>query len=347
MSFLVELTHSPIDRFKAGNPTHCSDFNSLSKHLSSSPEAFNLCPDDGISNSNVCTDPIKTRAPADISYSVVPWKDIVIYILVQSKVVQTHSLLHWLQSFPEGEALTLAFVADHCAEEPCNDHVSALAAQVETAHKNRLKLTVRVVRALKDIDYGPARVACKALTGVRRLYEAFSDKKYFFKMNEDTVLFPQRLQQFLSTLHSVARADTDPLYFGSILHLFRGHTLCEDMGLEDNGSGNPTYPNKRGWLAGEPTCHAQGEAYGFNQVAMRFLANVTLCTHGMDLESMQEDVYFGWKLYRDLKVVPIHCGSFRPHGLSETVRAAKEHPSSLDLSVGSLISIGEFHKRIY
>jgi hypothetical protein len=328
---------------------HCADFTTLSAQLQaanggSKDEGFHFCPDDGISNSDMCTTPINMKAAADIKYASLPWEDIVVYILVQSKSVQTHSLLHWLGTIPENQVLNLAFVADYC-DSPCSDHVSGFADKIQAEFGKKLQLKLKVIRTLQGSDQGPARVACKALTGMRNLYAEFPASKYYVKLNEDTILFPSRLQQFLSTLDAVAYAEKDPLYFGSILHLYRGIPLCDNMGLDE--AGNPTYPNKKGQMAGDPVCNSQGEAYGFNNVAMKFFSNVSLCTHQMDLEAMQEDIYFGWKLFKDLRAVPIHCGAFRPHGLSETIKYTREHHDAIDLSAEHSISIGEYHKRIY
>jgi hypothetical protein len=49
-----------------------------------------------------------------------------------------------------------------------------------------------------------------------------------------------------------------------------------------------------------------------NNIAFKTFHNSTLYTMEMDLEFTDEDTYKAYRLYKDLRVQLIHCGSFRP-----------------------------------
>ncbi len=323
---------------------NCADFNELRSRSSlNGMEGAFQCPDDGISNSDYCTGKIHVRNTNDnIDRYLIDWNDIVIIFLVQSRQVQMHSLIWWIKRFPAHKTLNLVIIADYCPH-PCVDHVASFGDHLMASFNHTIKLNLQVVRGLQDIDHGVFRVACKTLTGFRKAYNLFPTKKYFFKINEDTVIFPDRFLNFVSSLNAATNAESEPLYFGSILHMNRGVPLCDEMGVVSLESREPTYPRKNGHLDGIPICHAQGDAgYGMNRLAMEFFSNVTLCTLNMDLESVQEDTYFGWKLFRDLNVVPIHCGAFRPSGLSDTV----SKKDTVNMRMSSLVTTGEFFKKL-
>jgi hypothetical protein len=153
-----------------------------------------------------------------------------------------------------------------------------------------------VVRAFANVDAGYFRLACKVLTGIHKIFDIFPTKKYYFKIDDDTVLFPGRLLRMINTLDSAAGSETTPLLFGTVLNDHKAFMLCEQHLF----------------------CVPQGGAgYGLNNAAMRAMTVKVynwLCTAEMDLEKVDEDGYVGYRLFRDNGTAMIHCGGLRPHG---------------------------------
>lgn len=254
--------------------------------------------------------------------AAVTWNDIVLYMIVSSKTIRRTVIDWWLQFVSKetlgNDHLTLILIADACdAGNSCQDAATALQSEISSVNK---LIDIYVVRGLLHIDTGYQRLACKLMTGIKEIFRLFPTKKYYFKMDDDTVLFPKRLLHFISALDRSTNSTGTPLYFGTVSHLSKSIPLCGELGWVVNskepGGGHVTYSQKNREVEGYSTCYAQGGAgYGLNNLAMKSLAATPPCTKDMDLESSSEDTYVGFALFRNLNTTLIHCGSFRPSGL--------------------------------
>src|SRR5207244_3686576 len=112
-------------------------------------------------------------------------------------------------------------------------------------------------------------------TGIKGILKLFPNKKYYFKMDDDTVLFPKRLLQFYRTLDKITNSSINPIYFGTVSHLHKGIPLCGEMGwvrdTKEPGGGHASYSSQSSTklVEGYATCYGQGGAgYGLNNIAM-------------------------------------------------------------------------------
>lgn len=166
----------------------------------------------------------------------------------------------------------IAVVADPCPNteggnfygvanmEDCDD---AAARVVKHLQSNFPLITAHIVR-VKKTDVGYNILSCKMRTGAMYVYKHFPQKKYYFKIDTDTIVFPRRFLQFLRTLSSVTEP-TSPVYFGTVVESGMGLLLC---GREWTHEGNVD----KGGL-----CYGQGGAgYGLNNVGMQVC--FTLCS---------------------------------------------------------------------
>jgi hypothetical protein len=60
-----------------------------------------------------------------------------------------------------------------------------------------------------------------------------------------------------------------------------------------------------------PLCHAQGGAYGLNNLAIKSFLNTPLCIPTMDCEVVGEDAYVGYKVYEASRGFVIQCEGFQ------------------------------------
>ena len=81
-------------------------------------------------------------------------------------------------------------------------------------------LNVSVVRVPTTPNSEYKRLVCKMTAGMKRVYELFPDKKFYVKIDDDTVLYPIRLMKLLRTTNLFYRVDDVPIYIGKCMKLF-------------------------------------------------------------------------------------------------------------------------------
>lgn len=218
-------------------------------------------------------------------------------------------VLQWWLPFvahdsPESH-MDFVIVGDACAggAETCDDR--AVQFQKELVEKGIKGIDAHIVRC-DETDNGYNLLSCKLRTGLKRIYELFPNKKYYFKVDTDTILLPRRFHNFLSTMEATMETEALPLYFGTVVESGMDMLLC---GRQWETEGNAP----KGGL-----CYGQGGAgYGFNNVAMKAMATqVPNCTSetpfakSFDGQS-PEDVFAALSMHRLFNISVIHCGGFR------------------------------------
>lgn len=278
----------------------CADFNhGVAGHLSHKFSHPLMCPQqDGIAGT-FCQDKFPVRNIEDITQSNLNWNEIAFYILIGPKS-SVDALMWWLQLLKE--PIDLVFVADACPTgETCSDGASAIVNKVSAQHATMVR--AKLVRALPG-DSGYSILSCKLRTGQKLVYNMFPDRKYYFKFDTDTILFPRRLMQFLNTIDSIAlHGHQSPLYFGTMVESGIPQLLCK----------HHTTGSK--WTFNEPNasiCYCQGGAgYGLSNVLMKHMANVPSCAATAPSD-LPEDLFTALEVYNNFNhTVPIHCGGFR------------------------------------
>ena len=158
----------------------------------------------------------------------------------------------------------IVVVADPCPSSTSNFYGTGNIEECIDAASKLLKLmaeqypliNAHLVRVRKS-DVGYNILSCKLRTGAMAIYKMLPQKSYYFKIDTDTIVFPRRFHQFLTTLTAVTEPST-PVYFGTEVESGMGLLLC---GREWTNQGDTT----KGGL-----CYAQGGAgYGLNNVAMQ------------------------------------------------------------------------------
>ena len=199
------------------------------------------------------------------------------------------------------EPIQVFFMADACPlglADVCPDLAWRAATEIQ---KENPLVTIQILRASpweKTYD----KLFCKVRTCFSKLYRQYPNKKYYFKIDTDTILLPLRFFQFVNTLMMIAEDVGYPHYFGTITESGSGRLLCGD---------------RPKWAALGPThkgglCFGQGGAgYGLNNQAMKLLtSNDTGCSRNTE-ELWPEDVYTALQLYRTANVTIMHCSGFR------------------------------------
>lgn len=301
------------------NLNNCYDFN---KGISNYANATNtlmsmyyMCPDyDGI-DSNACKYAIPTRTTY-IPKVTIQFSDIVIVMTIGGSKRDRDFVRHWwLDLIPKNVSLNIVLIADSCDRTndwlnntcPTTDPANIFRNDLYEKHiENDHNITIIRVQGISDVGY--FRLACKVLTGFQIIYELYPTKKYYFKIDDDAIVFPKRLLNFLNTLHTVAEPEK-PLYFGNIMNDHKHFLLCNDFSLNETNNGTvhkaPDIENMTG------ICYAQGGAYGLNNYALRNFQNTVLCTPDMDCEVSGEDAYVGFKIYRESRRFVIQCEGFQ------------------------------------
>ena len=299
----------------------CADFNygSSAGAMAGLENAF-ICPFDGLSQV-VCREKYPLKSSKDIKPEHVSLVDVLFYILVGPKS-KTDAFKWWLPLLKE--PVDILLIADACPDgkEECDDGVSELLRDLRTAtvsekldtgsgsgsiHPPKFHIT-----RVNPWDRGYDVLSCKTRTGQRHGLELFPDKKYYFKFDTDTLIFPGRLQHFLSTLHAVHIGSSNaykdiPIYFGAVQESGGSLLLCGNLPLTEH-SGDTS----KGGL-----CYGQGGAgYGLNKEGMRIASSVPLCTEeGNNNKETRdltpEDTQTALSLYNyGNKTNIIHCGGF-------------------------------------
>jgi hypothetical protein len=278
---------------------NCHDFNDIMA-VSRQNGSFYSCPKDGVR----CTKPFHRSSLIGTSSSsewknFVSWNDMLIMI-IYSTAKRNDVIYWWLNRFyplPRNH-LSLVIFANSChGNNPCVDAADKLKESLESRYSF---IQATVVRGLQH-DTGYLRLACKMLTCMLKTYNLFPNKKYYFKIDDDTVIVPHRLLQLVNSAHS-AISPQFPLYIGSILNDHRRFLLC-DVPAGDRSR--------------ERLCYAQGGGgYILNHAAFKLFNNTVPnwpCTKDMDLERSDEDAYIALRLHKEQNVTVVHCGGFIPH----------------------------------
>ena len=282
----------------------CADFNHVTTRLD---EAFNhtvidpyynhfyKCPHDGIADVTCkgdfpmrSADTIRRRPVSDVSI-----QDILFYMSYSAKSKGARSgglaLLDWWMAYfgrPQAN-VTFVIVADSCPDSDSDSCDDTAQHFLDALSVNHTYLDLSIVRALRSGDNGYSRLACKMVTGMIKIYRQYPDKIFYFKLDDDSVIFPHRLLRFIRTLDT-AVPRTYPIYFGTVLNDHKPYNLCGGAGI---GFPSPSCQIDANNSAGcTRLCYAQGGAgYGFNNLAFStFLYNRSHtdwpCRADMDLE---------------------------------------------------------------
>ena len=128
--------------------------------------------------------------------------------------------------------IIIIILLDACPgnQTTCHDNVYDLQAKLNGSHK---LLRSHIIRAHPS-DKGYKVLSCKLRTGMRKIYEQFPNRKYYFKIDTDTILFPRRFFSFLNTLEATTDSIKTPLYFGTIVESGMNLLLC-GRNWENNG----------------------------------------------------------------------------------------------------------------
>jgi hypothetical protein len=292
-------SHSLDDSYLVGK-AHCADFNhAVYKGSIAQLQHAYVCPAlDGIAGT-YCKDPFPTKNARDIFPSSLTWDDILFYILIGPRS-NVDPLRWWLQFVKD--KIDMVFVADACADgtTECADSAQNI---VDTIAKEYPLVHTHLQRALPG-DSGYNILSCKLRTGQKLIYTKFPDRKYYFKFDTDTILFPRRLLSFFHTIDAVAEnGHKSPLYFGTMVESGIPQLLCKH---HTHGSAW-TFPEKNASI-----CYCQGGAgYGLSNPVMRHMAAAPSCAIQAPSD-LPEDLYTALEVYNNFNhTVPIHCGGFR------------------------------------
>lgn len=281
---------------------HCADFNNAMRGATFSQlkRPF-VCPHDGIAG-KYCSDSFLTRPSRDVTQSNLLWQEVVFYVLIGPKS-NVDALLWWLQLVKE--PIDMVFVADACqngntvSDGVCTDAATAIVGRIAKEHTI---VRTHLVRSL-PADSGYSILSCKLRTGQKLVFNLFPDRKYYFKFDTDTILFPRRLMNFLNTIDSIAEFGyNSPLYFGTMVESGIPQLLCKHHSAGTNWK----------YLDGESICYCQGGAgYGLSHLLMKHMAGVKSCADSVPSD-LPEDLFTALEVYNNFNhTVPIHCGGFR------------------------------------
>lgn len=282
---------------------NCFDFNNAAAQaVHAGLTNVYSCPNDNIAERCNADHPLKQIW--EISESDLRFNDIVIYLAFSPKSVHREILIEWwLQFFSpakEDERLDIVLIGDACdgGDHDCTDFVTDFAKRLSSKHQH---VQAHVVRGLEH-DKGYGRLACKVVTGMIKVLDLFPSKRYYIKIDDDTVLIPRHLLNFLKTLDA-STPQSEPLYFGSLLSDHGNHILCDGHGVDYWNQTSDTITK---------LCYGQGGAgYGFNNLAFRGF-NTTVwnwpCTPDLDLEREDEDAYMAFRFFKEFKAKVVHCG---------------------------------------
>ena len=256
-----------------------------------------VCPQDGIAGTK-CNDelPLKpATAMHEVTNVTVPWNQIIIYVLLGPDFKGRERVFDWWLSlfhldFP-ADRLDFVIIGLSCpspVDRDCNDGSYQTFVRLNETYSTEF-LDIAFVRTRPQED-GLARLACKALFGMQHIALRYQTKQWFFKIDDDTLVFPNRLQLFISTV-SLVHQEGLPVYFGTILNDHRAFELCDGLASKDPPYG-PVYGEaQKDRQVSTDVCQAQGGAgYGYNRIALdRAFLNVSLCVPEMDLDFPDED----------------------------------------------------------
>jgi hypothetical protein len=312
----------------------CIDFN-VADHAGI--DNFFVCPSDGVAGV-ACQESYlakpqgaSSRVPANVQLN-----ETVIYVLLGPKS-KVDAFRWWLPLITQ--PVDIVLVMDACVENGVKRGNSSL----ELIHKHGLtqgnglstflecdnfvhKLIEELPKKVKKVvnfyaahvhpeDETYQKLSCKVGTAMKEIYRAFPEKRYYLKIDTDTIIFPGRLLHFLSSLESVHAGgvpdgtsptqSSHPIYFGTVVESGMNLLLCANH-REWKHYGNV----EKGGL-----CYAQGGAgYGLNNKAMAAIACSPSCSDParvtQDEFLANEDAWTGMSMQRLFNLSVIHCGAF-------------------------------------
>lgn len=318
----------------------CSDFNRLRYSADKVDIEYFRCPEDGVADV-ACQEPYPAKSRLDASLSAhVRLNETLIYVLLgpQSK---TDAFRWWLPLITE--RMDIVLVLDACEEYgvklpnstttlvhkdplgdgeklgtllPCDGFVLNMIDALPEKVKQRVNFYIVRVRP-EDETY--QKLSCKVSTAMKEIYKTFPEKRYYLKIDTDTIVFPGRLLHFLSSLESVHQGgvpdnvtpseSTHPIYYGTVVESGMDLLLCGDH--RGSHKAWARYGNiEKGGL-----CYAQGGAgYGLNNYAMAAMAQAPSCSDPRRVTKDQflanEDAWTGMQMHSLFNVSVIHCGAF-------------------------------------
>ncbi len=305
-----------------------------------------VCPHDNI-HQHHCKEKFPLKDPIDIKKSSINLHDLLFYMMVGPKS-RLNVLKWWIRFLKKGAEIVL--ISDYCPDDvtsidnskvgynngqsTCLINLNATIAELTEVNK---RVRYHIVHVLKN-DIGYNRLSCKLRTGIKAIYNKFPNKKYYFKIDTDTIVFPTRLIHFINVLDAVHNNnksyqtesqnndDRDihggkGLYFGTVVESGMNLLLC---GRDWKNTGNV----QKGGL-----CYAQGGAgYGLNNVAMKTLSEAHECSQVNNIDDATaiqdeylitgyEDVFVGIMMWKMLNITVIHCSGFRSSELIDEMKA--------------------------
>eukprot|EP01036_Dinobryon_divergens_P031403 gene31403-40792_t len=289
---------------------HCVDFNDIGQlaiqngHLQ---EDMYVCPAVRKTISGSCQEKFKfvQESTSKIKWHSMKAEDVIMYIAVGVKYLQKDvPALYWWLSLLNKESPAkrvssdVVFIADSCKDDldtgaeysklkrgNCSDGALFLFETLSASFRSiRFHLT--------RVNYNHRmNLAQKIYFGSKSVYNAFPDRKYYFKFDDDTVVFPLRLTSFLHTLEVGTRGGgmgETPLFFGTV---------------------HDKLPFTIDWAQG-------GSGYGMNNKAMRIFANSDPPTDHFGFGTAED--YFLWKSLALKSIQLIHCGGFFANTVNNT-----------------------------
>jgi hypothetical protein len=204
----------------------CADFNiGASVGAMAGLESSFVCPLDGVSRTS-CREPFPVKDFKDIHAETVNLADVLFYVLVGPKS-KTDAFKWWLPLLREPN-VDILLVSDACegaadSTSECEDGVTQLLTDLRSsvgkerqAVNSKLHSPTFHLARVNPWDKGYDVLSCKTRSGQREAYKRFPDKKFYFKFDTDTIIFPGRLQHFLQTLLAVHAGGQHPMYFGAV-----------------------------------------------------------------------------------------------------------------------------------
>ncbi len=308
------------------NKQNCYSFNAGLETYVNNTKAnilnYYQCPDYDDIDSTACRYPMKTKNYNDINNNImnnITYSDIVFVMLIGGSRGRDRELVrhYWMDMIPKNIQLDIVLIADSCIRKddylnhtcPDDDPANLFKNDLHAKHVDN-NHTISIIRTQGISDYGYMRLACKTLTGYQILHSMYPHKKYYLKVDDDTILFPKRLLHFLTTLHTITVPDT-LLYFGNMMNDHKLFLLCNDFSFNEtsNDAVHRSPVDNEANVTG--ICYAQGGIYGFNNIALQSFLNTKLCIPGMDCEVVGENAYVAYKIYRETREYVIQCEGFQ------------------------------------
>ena len=279
------------------NPMRCAESHQLSKlaiQAKIDPKVVYICPLAVSKVENKCITPVTNLLSTNVRHRLVAPKDVVVFMVIGTKCTtdQVPALFWWLALLdaekPETRLTSeVVIIADNCAGDSsvsadynaflpgvCKDKVFNL---IQSLKNQFLTITFHLTR----ISYNHRKnLAVKNYYAMRNLFRVMPEKKIYFKIDYDTILFPRRLKNYINTLASTTDMDNVPLYFGTT-HDYLPYTLT--------------------WAQG-------GAGYGLNNKAMKKFVLSDVPTDHFGYGTSED--YNLWKVLSQADVTLLHCAGF-------------------------------------